>query len=262
MKETNSDENEIVKKKRGRKKKWENSNNNVLINSSISFDNSSDVQTNNNNIQSSNNNEDSEKVSFGNLNIFVSSNKEIIDTKKIKNDLKKSKNNQIELTDTSQSNNKLGIMNVIKNQKKLKVLKHYKDSIDSGIEICKTDIRCYYCHHSFSNKPFFLPIEYDSKLNRYKVTGNFCSPNCVKSYSINSPKNYLVGEMYRKLYNKSFIIKPAPPIQVLKCYGGNLSIDEFRNNFNNDVYYELKSINCKIELDEFSTSCKNKMKIF
>ena len=97
-------------------------------------------------------------------------------------------------------------------------------------------------------------MDYDPMLKRFKVTGNFCSPNCVKSYALNSKiyakNSYLVGFMYRQLFGAYYNIKPAPPIQCLKEYGGKLTIEEYRKNFDNKKKYELKHICSKIQMDE------------
>ena len=133
-------------------------------------------------------------------------------------------------------------------------MKYYVDEFDMGNEIITSKYRCYNCHHNFSNKPYFLPIAYNPELQRFKVTGNFCSPNCVKSYALNSKiystKCYLIGHMYRKLFGATYQIKPAPPLHSLKEYGGTLTIDEFRANFNNNTKYSLKDICSKVITDE------------
>ena len=139
-------------------------------------------------------------------------------------------------------------------EKNMKVMKYFTNEFDSGNEILISPYRCYHCHHNFNNKPFFLPIDYNCELNRFKVTGNFCSPNCVKTYALNSKiyqnRIYLIGHMYRKLFGPNYTIKPAPPIQTLKEYGGKLSIEEFRANFDNSKQYSVKNIFCKVLMDE------------
>jgi len=108
-----------------------------------------------------------------------------------------------------------------------------------------------YCQHTFNNKPFFLPYDYNEKIKRYKIMGNFCSPNCVKAYALNSKiysnKMYIIGQMYRKLFTANFNIKPSPPINLLRCYGGTMSIEEFRSTFYKNKDYVLHNINCKIQ---------------
>tara|TARA_B100001093_G_scaffold520302_1_gene614460 strand:- start:1957 stop:2364 length:408 start_codon:yes stop_codon:yes gene_type:complete len=135
-------------------------------------------------------------------------------------------------------------------------MKYFEDEFDNGNEILISPYRCYNCHHNFNNKPFFLPINYDEQLKRFKVTGNFCSPNCVKSYGLknnfNGYKLFLIGHMYRKLYGPNYSIKPAPPIQTLKEYGGFLTIEKYRENFDCDKIYTLKNICSKIVCNEIS----------
>ena len=106
----------------------------------------------------------------------------------------------------------------------------------------------------FNNKPYFLPIEYNEELKRFKVTGNFCSPNCVKTFGFNSKtqsnKLYLIGHMYRTLYGPNYKIKPAPPIHCLKEYGGKLSIQEYRATFDTNKQFILKDICSKVCMNE------------
>lgn len=133
-------------------------------------------------------------------------------------------------------------------------MKYFEDEFDNGNEILISPYRCYNCHHNFNNKPFFLPINYDEQLQRFKVTGNYCSPNCVKSYAIknnfNGQKLFLIGHMYRKLFGANYCIKPAPPIQTLKEYGGFLTIEQYRENFDNNKIYCLKNICSKVICNE------------
>tara|TARA_Y100000389_G_scaffold204201_1_gene255522 strand:+ start:13831 stop:14532 length:702 start_codon:yes stop_codon:yes gene_type:complete len=114
----------------------------------------------------------------------------------------------------------------------------------------KHDLKCYNCHHFFTDKPFYMPIDYCNKTNRYKLFGNFCSPNCVKSYCINDKifqhKCYLVGQFYRKLFGHDFNITPAPSILNLKDYGGTLTIEQFRKSFYNNSRYTLLNLNSKL----------------
>lgn len=203
-----------------------------------------------------------QEISFGNINIFVKKNKQ--NTFKI--DLKSNSTNIVQCLLTiskkemdeynvdkyiihPDGNNKIISLN---NTKKITVLKHYEDALSNGEDIKETDILCFNCSHSFPNQPCFIPYDYCDKLKRYKLFGNFCSPNCAKSYAINSKifssKIYLIGDFYRKLYkNSSLKIKPAPTILSLKCFGGPLTIEQFRSNFDNNVTYSLSKINAKIK---------------
>ena len=247
----------VEKKKRGRKKKWETSSSKHVFNQveqdTVSF-------SDNHSSEKQNETHGSHCIPFGNLNITIHSNNDSIDTDQIKNALigKNIKYSKCKIViSDSEDDYKLEIeSNKTKkidsdNSKKIKTMKVYSDIYSSGKEILSTSIRCMYCHHTFNNKPFFLPYDYNSQLKRYKVTGNFCSPNCVKAYGIESlsfkNKVHLIGQMYRELFSVNFNIRPSPPINTLKCYGGNLSIEEFRSVLYKNKEYILHNINCKIK---------------
>lgn len=271
---------EQVKKKRGRKKKWEVETTTKLIeNGSISFSENNNKEE----IKQIDDNYEAQNILFGNLNIKVHSNKETIQVDDIKESLKNKGNStcKINLTNSDYEDSDDEICNdkicdnydnsnktkstktkIAKLQnsskkileKNMKVMKYFTNEFDSGNEILISPYRCYHCHHNFNNKPFFLPVDFNCELNRFKVTGNFCSPNCVKTYALNSKiyqnRIYLIGHMYRKLFGPNYTIKPAPPIQTLKEYGGKLSIEEFRANFDNSIQYSVKNIFCKVLMDE------------
>ena len=231
---------EPVKKKRGRKKKWETTtfkNNYIQENQNDDnlFDNDEEIQ------------EDysSSALSFGNLCIQV-------------HDKEKEENTDISDFFTEDNNKDCNIIissdeedtcDIVKEN--VKNLKHY----NRGTDVTKNkrninDIRCYNCHHTFKNVPFYLPIDYCPKLQRYKLFGNFCSPNCVKSYCINNKsfenKSYLVGQFYRALFGQDFRIKCSPSILTLKEYGGDKSIEEFRKSSYTNSRYTMNNINTKI----------------
>ena len=267
---------EQVKKKRGRKKKWEVETTTKLIDNCPIFfvENKND----DNKAKEIEENYEEHSVSFGNLNIKVHSNKDnllIDDIKEIKNNLKKNDNNdssvkcKIDLTNSDyedlEEDDKIIISNKSKPitkcirqtkivEKNVKLMKYFVDEFDNGNEILISPYRCYHCHHTFNNKPFFLPIEYNSELKRFKVTGNFCSPNCVKAYGLNSKtfchKVYLIGFMYKTLFGANYTVKPAPPLQCLKEYGGKLTIQEYRATFDNNKQYNLKDICSKVLMNE------------
>ena len=97
-----------------------------------------------------------------------------------------------------------------------------------------TDMLCWWCCHSFKTIPFPLPEKYyDSK---FYVFGVFCSPSCACAYNIDIndhklwERNSLILKLSNELSNENLEnIYPAPPKQILNSFGGNISIDEFRN---------------------------------
>lgn len=227
-----------VLKKRGRKKKWESTSfqNHFFAETSeaIKFETSEkildqkDYSTNN--------------LKFGNITIKIHD-KETIEKPLI---FEENKDSECLLKLSSEDEEDIHFTNVI--SKKKSVLLYNKEK-----NIAK--LRCFHCHNFFDNPPFYLPFDYCQELDRYKIYGNFCSPNCVKTYCIDNKhfqsKLYLVGSFYRKLFGSQFRIKPAPSYLNLKEYGGNLTIEEFRESFYNNTRYTINTLNTKIIKDDF-----------
>lgn len=122
------------------------------------------------------------------------------------------------------------------------------DFIHNKEWVQKTDVCCWWCCHQFDNVPLGLPIEYKKKINKFMVKGVFCSFSCMIAYK-NDKKlvnnNYLVNYLYTKLtsdysiIHKNNLLKPAPPRCSLKMFGGELSIDEFRNSSSENKIYKM-----------------------
>ena len=95
---------------------------------------------------------------------------------------------------------------------------------------------CWWCVHALPvDPPIHLPIKYDSKLDRFSSIGNFCSWQCAKAYAIDMGTSR-AGEiqsflmmMRRRSFGKYTPLWPAPKRQALKCFGGTMDIEEFRN---------------------------------
>ena len=100
----------------------------------------------------------------------------------------------------------------------------------------KTDIYCWWCCHPFDTRPVPLPTEYDSKRERWRFKGIFCSWECVKGYNGHecdtkyALRSELIFLMYKKIHGKGRTIKTAPPRETLKIFGGYLSISDFRKH--------------------------------
>ena len=232
---------EPIKKKRGRKKKWETTpfKNNYSTdgNERVTFKEANKVDPEKYNTNA---------LNFGNLCIKVHD-KETEHDVSLDNYFVNKKDSDCEIELSSDEEDTC-------NAKKdpLKDLRHYSKNTEmTNIKLKTTNIRCFNCHHTFCNIPFFLPYDYSSVLNRYKLFGNFCSPNCVKAYCINNRtfnnKIYLIGQFYRKLFGPEFRINPAPSILNLDSYGGKMSIEEFRKSLYTNSRYTINNINCKVE---------------
>jgi len=98
-----------------------------------------------------------------------------------------------------------------------------------------TGLVCWWCVHDLPQRPcIHLPIKYDEKLNRFTTVGNFCSWQCAKAYALDtiSAKSgevqSFLAMMRLRAFGKYVPLWPAPKRQFLKCFGGTMSIEEFR----------------------------------
>ena len=94
---------------------------------------------------------------------------------------------------------------------------------------------CWWCVHGLPQRPcIHLPVKYDERLNRFTTVGNFCSWQCAKAYALdtNSAKSgevqSFLAMMRLRAFGKFVPLWPAPKRQFLRCFGGTLSIEEFR----------------------------------
>lgn len=133
---------------------------------------------------------------------------------------------------------------------------------DINTWIKKTNIKCWFCDCNFFNQPIFIPNNIqkitDSKktINKIDVNGNFCSWNCTASYihlhysrSKKWEKLQLLKMLY-KIFNGVTIdhIVPSPPKTLMRQYGGNLTVLEYKNkikeldnNYKKSIQYNLIS---------------------
>ena len=96
---------------------------------------------------------------------------------------------------------------------------------------------CWNCCHDFYNQTYYIIDDFVNK--NYHIFGNFCSYECSCRYLFD---NYQSSELWKKygllsMYyaNDSKELKIAPSRFSLKKFGGNLEIDEYRNNFTSNV---------------------------
>lgn len=100
------------------------------------------------------------------------------------------------------------------------------------IVVDKTDVACWWCCHNFNTMPCFIPDRICE--NKYYVFGCFCGYSCAAAYNSNMNDSRsldrlsLMKRMCHEIYGTSNI-KQAQPREVLLMFGGDVSIEEFRN---------------------------------
>lgn len=98
------------------------------------------------------------------------------------------------------------------------------------------ELICWWCVHSLPQKPcLHLPVRYDDRRKIFTTIGNFCSWQCAKAYALdmNTAKSgeiqSFLALMRLQALGKHVPLWPAPKRVMLACFGGTLSIDEFRS---------------------------------
>ncbi len=101
---------------------------------------------------------------------------------------------------------------------------------------------CWWCCHSFEGEPLTMPCRYDDRRSKFYTAGNYCSWSCIKSHAIDKFGDVKGGivcgniiMMRRKMYNQIGSVKCAPNRFKLKEFGGDMTIEEFRENLTKDV---------------------------
>ncbi len=102
----------------------------------------------------------------------------------------------------------------------------------------KTDVACFWCCHSFSLAPYAIPSHILDEI--WYMYGNFCSAECATAYlfkeRIDSHVQWERYALLNSLYassnqlspNNAHGIRPAPPREVLRMFGGSMDISEYR----------------------------------
>lgn len=71
--------------------------------------------------------------------------------------------------------------------------------------IDKTDVCCWWCCHKFDSIPIGLPVDYNSKIKKFRVKGVYCSFACMLAYDsgsntrIDSKRKSMVTHLYKQL---------------------------------------------------------------
>jgi hypothetical protein len=116
---------------------------------------------------------------------------------------------------------------------KATLLVQFKESAEVKTVPHTSDVACFWCCHTFTNRPVLLPIRDTGEY--LQVMGNFCCPECACAYLFDMRQDShtrweQLALLYR-VYGEACQgkIHPAPARNVLKHFGGNLSIIDYRN---------------------------------
>lgn len=120
-------------------------------------------------------------------------------------------------------------------QKAVNLLKEFSAKTKTGDWPFSTSTLCYWCCHGFGNTPIGIPRRFDGY--HFYVTGCFCSFSCAAAYNLMSNENnstiinrYTLLCTLANMLGCDEEVKAAPPREALKCFGGHMSIEEFRDN--------------------------------
>lgn len=97
----------------------------------------------------------------------------------------------------------------------------------------KTEIACFWCCHSFNSRPYAIPSHILDEI--WNMYGNFCSPECATAFLFKERiDNHVQWERFALLNSLYSVkedvngIRPAPPREVLRMFGGSMDISEYR----------------------------------
>ena len=131
-----------------------------------------------------------------------------------------------------------------------KAVKKYYSEVSKDNYTIKENITNYKKNMLDTQKSFvFIPLNNSSQINIdkkdfYSSDGIFCSFNCCKAFIKDYKQNvlyehseFLLSKLYFDMFGvKNVVINPAPHWRLLIEYGGNLTINQFRDNFNKTKY--------------------------
>jgi len=102
----------------------------------------------------------------------------------------------------------------------------------------KTDTACFWCCHGFNSAPVAIPSHILDEV--WYMYASFCSPECATSYlfkeRIDNNTQWERYALLNSLYSDDAAvpqgaavgIRPAPPRETLRMFGGSMDISEYR----------------------------------
>lgn len=200
-------------------------------------------------------NSDTEDLS----NVFIKTSKmmdcDINNNEDIDQDMLKTRIQELETIIKELQNDQIGIKNKKVSHSNLHFCNNKNEKI---IWPEKVNCRCWWDGFKFNTPPVPIPLLKNDK--EYIITdGIFCSFNCAMAYLLDRGGNKaheqitLLNQLYKDMYDKTDKIYPASSWKCIDEYGGNITIDKFRNELINlkkeHIYYipPLKSLVPQIE---------------
>lgn len=105
-----------------------------------------------------------------------------------------------------------------------------------GLLPSSTDICCWWDANRFTSPPLSAPILYKARENTFGGLGCFCGYPCALAWLQDHPSCHRYIPLLRFMrQNQSDTLnvtplRPAPPREMLKMFGGSMSIEEFRQD--------------------------------
>ena len=133
------------------------------------------------------------------------------------------------------------------------------------INFKKKSLLCWNCCHKFTDQIHGVPINFNSGV--FHTVGDLCSIECISRYAVDNMSNDiytilpLINLYNNKINNNNNKVKLAPDRLLLDIFGGDMSIDEYRNNFNNIGLYDIvipQIIPISHNLESYETTTTNK----
>lgn len=98
---------------------------------------------------------------------------------------------------------------------------------------------CWWCCHEPPGESLRLPYKYDKTSDSFYMMGQFCSWECMKAWNNDKVTfktaeiNQLITLLRKRTTGLVSKTKIAPSRYILKMFGGDMDIEEFRKNLNN-----------------------------
>lgn len=96
---------------------------------------------------------------------------------------------------------------------------------------------CWHCCHEIEGESLQMPYKYDERRRKFYLSGHFCSWSCMKTWAIDrygiTRGGIIVSNivcMRKQLFDQIGSIPCAPNRYKLKEFGGDLTIEEFRED--------------------------------